>query len=747
MQHKYVNIAVLSFLVLLAMLLFKVSAVHANTVPPSGSSRNTFLTFYRQCARVDDEKVVDEVLDLFIALLGVVEQKTAQGEPLPTIGWLSPSDASDLGWSYNSALGWQALQRCVGVKWFPETNVHEEDAPDAMRRLVDKGVSLIFATSAEFVGGVPQVALAHPEVSFLIPFPVEDFFTIPNIRAVNMNVWEASYLNGYIAEWMTPDHVSEIGQMGSVHFFTEYQNHNGFEFGRMDAARDMNREPRRMVYWWLNSYSDADKATFAAQDLVQNHDIQLVAQTVDRYESQRWLRDNGYNGMGATADMGQFLGSTVYASDFVRWDVPALYVFGLFMVNGDGKAWGAATPLVLPHSVWLGSLGYGTLSVDVPDEVRSRVDAIVDLMKTSPFASSFVFCGDRVALLLDDPADLDPVTKCLNATQMLTMNKLYPTIEDLGDFEIPLTEDTLGTGSMVAMIIIIVAGMLWVLFCLAMAIVKRNTATIRLQSDKLTWAVLVCSLVAQVGLLLAVFTPATWLCITAVVLYAGGVLFMLGVYATKTYGFYKLFTNRDVAHKVMLRSIIWPFVVVALLATTLIVLYAAVNNNGATTLTWLDSGELDQFHTRSVCDVDSVATIVLLSCMAGLCGLVSIVVAWICFRLGGKARIYSVYRSEARFGMLACGCTLFFLGIAVALVLTITDFDARLWVLVLCGFMINIGNVLIFYAPKMYTLVFDRNSPEAMDSMEYTKRAMTVSGSSSPRDTTTTRASVSPSSV
>lgn len=694
-----------------------------SALPPSTASREEVLDYYQKCMRVD-EPVVDQVLDVFQAALVKANTMNAAGTALPTIGWLSPGDASDLGWSFNSAIGWQALQRCFGTTWYPEVNIDTDGAQAAMRRLVQKGVALIYATSAEYVFEVPEVALQNPNVMFLIPFPVEDFFSIPNIRAVAMNVFEITYMMGYIAEWMTPVNVPQIGELGAIHLFTEYQNHNGFLFGAQDAAAELGRAPREVVYWWLNSYSDADKTLFSAQDLATNYDVHLVAQTPDRYESQRWLRDNGYYGLGATADMGQFIGSTLYASNYVRWDVPGVYLYGLMLTATEqGRSWGTPqqTPLVLPHSVWLGSLGHGTLSVEVPDDLRTKLAEIVATMKSSPFASGFIFCGDRVAQILDNPADLDPVSKCLNFTQFISLNKLHPDIRDLGDYEIPITDVEKQTFAIAIQSTLVAIALLFVLAFFVLVIVYRDTALIALSTFLVTVGQQIALVVAGAGLFLWIPNPTSPLCKSSIFIYTIGMYALLSLFIAKICRYLLLYYRGSKLRKEA-TPIYWvlPFFFVCFaVGFTLSMCWLLIDNPGMVAVTGEQTSELEKYEQRHIC-TQSDAGVIILRVMAGYGLFLSVTCMALAYKLGSDAM--GLWHSEIHHMVMMSVFITFAIGFGWAISETIEDNQDTLeWMIFICGYVSFLAAPIFFFFPKAWIIVRnfgkDRDDPKCSVSL------------------------------
>lgn len=702
---------------------------NALTMPANNASRGEYLTYYSQCATVDPEFVIDDVLDVFI---GTIQWLNDDSNNPFSVGWMVPGPANDLGWSYNLYLAAQAQQRCFGVKWYVEDQISEDDVVNAMNRLIDKDIKLLMATSAEFVGSVGEVALANPDIMFVIPFPVEAYFGIPNIRSVSMNVFETTYLTGYIAEAMTDVNIPYVGAIGAIHLFTEYQNQNAFLFGMQDAAAKLNREPRTMVYWWINTYSSVDKTTFAVKDIANNYDVKIVSQTPDNYDPQLWLRDNGYYGTGATADMGQFLGSTVYASNHVRWDVPGLYIYGLLVAAGT-ENWGS-TPLVLPHSVWLGSLGPGTLSVDTPEDIANDIDNIMKLMQSNQYASGFIWCGERAAKLLPEGEELEG--GCLSLYQLLSMNKLHPDILDLGDYEIPLEEVTISDGIQIFESVVLTLTFIFNVLLLVVFVIKRNTAIIKLSSVVMSWLCLFGTIISLIGLSLYIPDPDADLCRASFSMYLIGYFIIYGAFSGKIYGFGLMYRSSS---KLKQRTINWITVMPVVIPTIVIgfafvIWWLADDNIGTTTLTQEDTTELDKYEFRKICDLSDNGTIAI--GMAFGYGLLINIVTLICNHIVGR-NFLAALRADTRSMIITSWCTLVCGSIGLTLTLSLSDDQDTLEIMLFFLAWLTILSVLLlYYGPKLW-VIFRNTSPEAMPMKQY-KRKLFISNSNSntsPRNT------------
>lgn len=720
------------FIILIALCLnVAVQHVSSLTIAPADSTREEFLQAYSLCTQSDPKFVNELVLDHYIATVKLVQQ---QGYKMPLVGAMALSGKpNNLGWSksiYDSMFG---FQQCFGGKWLMNDTVPINEFQQEFDRFVEQGLSFFFAGALEYVpDSVVEAALRYPNVVFITPFFSDQFIGIPNIRAANPRYADASYQLGFMAQGTARGDV--IGYVATVPFFVENQAFNSYVLGAIEAARVLGHDKvKRFHVIWSGDYVNEDMNRGAVDKLIEyvpEVAESMIATSSSNYEVQRYLQSRNIISTTGSADLGPYIGNELLGCSKSLWTVVLLDAFYYYAVDGGAQGWGPNTPFVFESNAYVNSLTYGSISPILSPEVLEGVQNVRKAMQASPDASLSMWCGDKMAELLDNPADLDPVTKCLNFTQLIGMNKLFPEAEDYGMYVIPITEDTLPTYAVAVMATMIGLGMLFTLFCLAMSIYHRDTAVIRLQSDKLTWAVLVFSLVSQLGLIFFLPVPSDGWCIAAVFVYIFGLGGMLSAYLTKTYGIHKLINNKIGNDPVLLRHIIWTFAIPFVAICVLLVLYASVDNDGAETLTWENSDEVEKYHTRSICEYTE-ASIGFIGALAGICAILSVLVAGWCFRLGRSVIRMGVLKAEAQYGMLACGCTISIGVLGGFLVFIVTDYDTRTWVIVICGLLISLGNIMIFYIPKMWVLIRGSEKNGATSVTEYTRKYSVTNNSNS----------------
>jgi basic membrane lipoprotein Med (substrate-binding protein (PBP1-ABC) superfamily) len=729
-------------LLLITIMLLSLSKVCCQQRPPSSANDEEMLAYYAACVHTEPNMVPAEVLSVFRGAVQWLNDFYPGDAAVnaPHVCFVLGEDARDLGWSFNMYQAANALRSCFGVVWVVEGNIAPAETTETVAALVRKhDCRLVVLSRLAPLEAVQELTAVYPDVLFLTTSSSTDLSPLRNVRQTAVHMYEGAYLVGYLVQAITPAAVSDVGLIGGFQTADEYQSVNAYRFGMMDAARAYEQTLKRLVFWWTDTFNDADLAVYAMRDIAQRFNVSLVSQTIEPFDGQEWLSEHGLLGTGAIGDQGRYLESVV-ASMEVRWDVLVLHAYGLTLTRGNGSAWGDTAPLI-NSSVWLGSVGYGTLESFVPLSVQADLRSIRAAMAESPSASQLIWCGERVAALLPPGEQLDSATGCLTTAQQASMGRLHPDIEALGTYVIPLEVITLPIGSKVGMSVMVGVGLVFVLFVVVMCAVFRNAAVIYLQSARLTIASLLFATMSLVGLVLWIPDRTNDLCKASVAVYALGVYGMLSFFLTKAYGFFliKHYSNKLVARPVTLRQTAWTFLLSYLVAVVLVFCWLFIDNEGATLLTAEDTSELDKYQVRMVCTTSS-ASEGLLWAMLGYALFMMLLVLVVCYRLSSRA--LGIWKDEMRYAFMMSWMLMMAAGLGVLTTLTITDNeDARQWLLFLAGYLAVLGAVLTFYGPKMWVLVFRRDSSKCGSVHEYTRRhrvyrSASSSGSGGPSRTT-----------
>mmetsp|Transcript_49227 Transcript_49227/g.123759 ORF Transcript_49227/g.123759 Transcript_49227/m.123759 type:complete len:804 (-) Transcript_49227:399-2810(-) len=695
----------------------------SDPLPASNASDEEFLAYLSVCSNTDPRFVSAEVLANYKASV----QHLNSGGHFPKPCWVAIGEAGDLGWSFQEFTAMNVLQFCYKADALIRSSVTEEASLETIRSMVvEDNCEILFPISFEFIGATVQLAVEFPNVLFATPVPVDGVSgVLPNVRSFAINGFEITYLLGYLAQLM-PSVSENIGVVSSLRIPTEYQGAFAYWAGVQDASAEQTAEagsevpPRQVHIWFTDSFSDVDRAVGATQDIVERFASNHVSQTVDPYEPQVWLRDAGLSGTGVIADMGLYTGDSTYASQVVRWDVAGLNAYAMALANGDGTSWGDATPIFLPCNAYVGAMTFGTLSSAVPVEVQDKVRDKYALLQSSPYASGFIFCGERTLPLLQPGQSLDQ-NGCMNFAQIFNISNVVPQMDDLGNYVIPLEVIEKPTAMIVVQSVMAVVGFVLALVTLAVLTTKRHTALVALNTYPVVVLILLSLATAFVGLGLYVPNPEDGFCKASVFVYGLAMFAAMGLFVSKNLRYLLLWLRTRKMKRVELPPyvVLVPFFFLFVVAFALLLAWLLADNPGAQLQTYLDSSELSKYQVRSVC-ANSNTGEVLLWVIAGYALFILVVCLVVSYMLSRDT--LHLWLSEARQTYMMCVIMLICVAIAMVFVALIDNNQSTLeWLVFVFGWVIAFAPLLCYYGVKVWVILFDHDASSLVPVTDYVR--------------------------
>lgn len=300
-----------------------------------------------------------------------LRQITPESRPPLKVAFAYVGPIGDGGWTYAHDRGRKALElqldRRTQVTWVE--NVPEGPAGVAtFQSLVDKGNTLIFATSFGHGEAVHRVAAANPGVKFE---HAGGWQAARNVRNYEIRTEEGAYLAGIVAGHMTRGNI--IGLVAPIPIPEIVRNINAFTLG----ARSVNPKVRTRVAWvgkWFDPAGEAQAAQelFAggADVLLQNTDSSAVLATAQRL---------GKRAIGWDSDMSAYGPKAHLASVAMNWGPYYVRAAGN-AINGSWSS-GRSKGGVRQDAVELVSL-----AGDVPGAARQQIALVSEGLKNGSFS-------------------------------------------------------------------------------------------------------------------------------------------------------------------------------------------------------------------------------------------------------------------------------------------------------------------------------------------------------------------------
>lgn len=235
------------------------------------------------------------------------------------------------------------------------------DSVGVFENLIAKGNKLIFATAFGYQPFVQQVALAHPDVKFVVIGPwVQKTERPGNVTAISPDNWIARYALGVLAAKTTK--TKTLGFVAANPIPTVIASINAYELG----ARSVDPTIKTKVVF-TGVWFDPPRATQAAESLA-SAGADVIAQYEDSTGTILGAQKAGVAGIGSEADASSLAGNAYLSGSVNHWDEFAAQT--LKAVN-DGTFKGSDEVATIAS----GGVTLGTFASTVPSDVKSAVEA------------------------------------------------------------------------------------------------------------------------------------------------------------------------------------------------------------------------------------------------------------------------------------------------------------------------------------------------------------------------------------
>jgi len=251
------------------------------------------------------------------------------------VGFVMTGSAGDLGWNGMNYEGIVEASKEMGVKLYVEENILEGTGQclQAVERLTEEGVELIFLSSYGYAAEVSDFVKAHPEVSF--------YGNSPGLYEANFSsyfgrMYQMRYLAGIIAGMQTK--TDQIGYVAAMPVGEVNRGISAFTMG----VRSVNKNASVIVAW-TNSWDDREKEMELAGRLIEEKKVDVLTYHQNQPNVIETAEAAGVYSIGYNERVEGF--SDRYLTSVV-WDFKQIYMSILRKyLQGNGNA---------VKNVWLG---------------------------------------------------------------------------------------------------------------------------------------------------------------------------------------------------------------------------------------------------------------------------------------------------------------------------------------------------------------------------------------------------------
>ena len=253
---------------------------------------------------------------LLVIMVGIFfihteEQNTDITKDKTKIGMILNGSTKDQSWGTSH---YEGLEKCVeGLNLsveYRENVPADERSLQVMEELISDGCKIIICNSFGFGEWVVQAAEKYPEIYF---FHATGTAASDNLSSYFGRMYQMRYLSGIVAGLQTQ--TNEIGYVAAFPIDEVNRGINAFTLG----VRKVN--PNATVYVkFSNSWEDEDAARAATEQLLERHEIDIIAMHVDTNVPLDIAEEKGLWAIGYNYDNGNVYTESFLTAPIWQWE-------------------------------------------------------------------------------------------------------------------------------------------------------------------------------------------------------------------------------------------------------------------------------------------------------------------------------------------------------------------------------------------------------------------------------------------
>lgn len=298
---------------------------------------------------------------------------------------LLPGPINDQSWNATNYNGLLACNEELGTNMEYIENVQASDYESTFRNYAERGYELIMAAGTQFDDAANKVAKSYPKSTFCVVNGMVS--SAPNVTPIFPKEYEASYLAGVLAAYITKD-----GNIATVGGFPNKAMINLLDVYE-EIAKTYGKEKRNLsvkaTRAYSNSWSDVALGKQMAETMIDNG-----ADLLFFYANQVGLgaiqaaKEKGAKFIGFSSNQNAIASNTVLASiafdfkTFYTWAV-AKYLDGT--LEGKVNQAGIKEGIFIPYyTKWISQEAKDAVEQAKKDAIAGKVD--FESMFSSPFS-------------------------------------------------------------------------------------------------------------------------------------------------------------------------------------------------------------------------------------------------------------------------------------------------------------------------------------------------------------------------
>jgi len=262
------------------------------------------------------KKIIITLVIIIAAIIGGIffvntyESETDVTKNATKVGVILNGLKNDKSWSQSHYEGIMETTEQLNLDVTFEECVVADDVLNIIENFVENDCEIIIANSAIYSEQMVEAAELYPEVFF---FHATGTSSRKNLSTYFGRMYQIRYLTGIAAGLQTK--TNEIGYAAAFPIYEVNRGINAFALG----VRSVNPEAKIYVKW-INSWTDDEAAANAAEDLITQHNIDILAMHTDSLEPLRVADEHAIMSIGYNLDNSETYPATCLTSAVWDWE-------------------------------------------------------------------------------------------------------------------------------------------------------------------------------------------------------------------------------------------------------------------------------------------------------------------------------------------------------------------------------------------------------------------------------------------
>ncbi|MGN1085230.1 MAG: BMP family ABC transporter substrate-binding protein [Lachnospiraceae bacterium] len=246
-----------------------------------------------------------------IFLIRINQQETDVTKTQTKVGFILNGKLDDHSWGESHYNGMEISARKLNLDVVYKEEVPEDETcVETIEALIAGGCKIIICNSFGYGEWELECAKKHPEVYFFHATGVEQ---LDNLSTYFGRIYQMRYLSGIVAGMQTE--TNEIGYVAAFPIAEVNRGINAFTLG----VRFVN--PDATVYVkWSNSWTGNEENAVAAEELISDHNIDVLAMHSNALSPLEVADENGIWTIGYNADNSELFPDTYLTAPIWNWE-------------------------------------------------------------------------------------------------------------------------------------------------------------------------------------------------------------------------------------------------------------------------------------------------------------------------------------------------------------------------------------------------------------------------------------------